>query len=206
MLGFLPDFLRPGLAEREERRFTKYLPRNLDVVDLGAGRGETGAKAASRLLHGQRYVGLEMQHELVAVAEARVRRSAPSGVAVRVLHGAICSTRATVGVWRPAHWSGCATMEGTEAPTYTLTSLLEVVGMRGDYSLLMDIEGAETDVFANDGKALERCRVMILELHGGPPNIINPWSMPTADTLARVLALGFHLVARGRGEVYALAR
>jgi FkbM family methyltransferase len=199
---FLPEWLRSG--EREEKRLTRYVPRHLDVVDLGAGKGEVGARAVSRLLSGRRYVGLEMQPELVAVAETRVRRGAHPGVHVRVVHGAICSTAPTVGIWNPGQWHSCATTHGTTAPAVTLTTLLERAGITGAYTLLMDIEGAETDVIANDHAALRRAAFIIVELHDGHPQAVNPWACPARESLARLLALGLTVKYRGRGEVYAL--
>src|SRR5687768_13616052 len=88
----LPDWLRLRVGEREERRLTKYLPRDLDLVELGVGRAGVASKAVRRLASGRRYVGLEMQGHLLLESVRTIRRAAPPGVTVELVHGAICST------------------------------------------------------------------------------------------------------------------
>ena len=206
LTDILPNWF-PLVPEKEERHFASTLiPRHLDVVDLGAGRGQTGRRAVRRLAPGRRYLGLEMQRDLVPVAYRAVKASAPEGVSVQVIHGAICSTAPTVSVWDAGEWSACATTSGTDIPAFTLTRFLEEYGIRDDYSLLMDIEGGESDVIENDQRALERCRCLIVELHDGRPHPVNPWGASTQELLARLIRSGFHLVKRGRCEVYVLQR
>ena len=97
-------------------------------------------------------------------------------------------------------------MQGSEAPSFTLTSLLAQTGIDGPYSLLMDIEGGESDVLMNDEKVLSHCERMIVELHDSRPTAVNPWGRSVAHCLDRLHDLGFRIIDRGRGAVYALAR
>jgi FkbM family methyltransferase len=194
-------------GEREERRFArKYVRPRSDVVDLGAGKLLTGREALGRLLPGTRYVGLEMQADLLAEARRVALSVASPGVHVCLVHGAICSTREAVGVWSPGSWEGCATTTGDTVPCFTLARLLDEYGIRDGYSLLMDIEGAECDVIANDEKALQRASFILVELHDGSPHSINPWACKASESLVRLQALGFTVIHRGRGEVYALEK
>jgi FkbM family methyltransferase len=193
-----------GREERAELALVRRLvPSDRDVVDLGASVGIVGARAVKRLAPAQRYVGVEMQEWAARLARENVHRAAPH-LASTVVCAAICSTRASVGAHDPGDPSAVATTDGDAIPTTTLTRIVREHGIRPGYTLLMDVEGSEADIFANDASALADAGLIIAELHAGRATALNPWATSVRSLLARAQALGFRVVARGQGEVYAL--
>lgn len=82
-------------------------------------------------------------------------------------------------------------MPGTEVAATTLSRVLSDFGVRDGYTLFMDIEGSESDLLTNDASALERCSMMIVELHDASPTHANPWGCSAEESLSRLGTLGF---------------
>jgi FkbM family methyltransferase len=205
---------RAGLAygpERWERIFlARHVPKGLDVVELGTSTGSVGALVVRRMTPGARYVGLEIDNQLVPEASRRI--GAVGGTkSWRVICGAIgVYPHERVGVYRPGpHYAGGAT-DGDEVRAYRLSEVLEEGGIRGQYALLMDIEGSECGVLAHDADALARCRVMVAELHdcSRGATTVNPNAMPLVRQLALIAELGFRFIEKppNATSVYAFTR
>lgn len=186
------------------KRFFRAAP-TVDVVELGTSVGVVGSRLVRRLAPGRRYVGLEMQAWAAAVGERTIRRHAPKGVSVDVFWGAVCSAHDMVGVYAPGPIATAGAMRGTAVPSVTLGELLERAGVTGDYVLMMDIEGSESDVFANDTAALGGCQAVVVELHDCIPTDTNPWGCAATQALSMIAALGFRARARV-GAAYYLER
>jgi FkbM family methyltransferase len=195
-----------GLAERAELRLvTHHLMPYADVVDLGASIGIVGARAVRRLAPGRQYVGVEMVPWAADIARRNLERHAPPHVDVTVVNAAICSASQAVGIYYPGRLASAGAMSGTEVAATTLSRVLSDFGVRDGYTLLMDIEGSECDVLTNDASALERCSMMIVELHDASPTHANPWGCSTEESLSRLAALGFCVRDRF-ASVYRLER
>lgn len=86
-----------------------------------------------------------------------------------MVNAAICSAYQSVGIYDPGRLASAGAMPGTEVAATTLSRVLSDFGVRDGYTLFMDIEGSESDLLTNDASALERCSMMIVELHDAFP-------------------------------------
>lgn len=161
-----------GFYESAEIRFVqRYLPRNIDVVELGASLGGVSAQIARKLEPGRRLVCVEANAVLLPLLELNVRANA-KGVDLMVLHGAIdyASSAETVAFMKAEqNIDSRLAREGEESrsvsvPRIDLSWLLEHHRI-GDYVLVSDVEGAEAGLIQCDKPALARCRLIIAELH-----------------------------------------
>jgi FkbM family methyltransferase len=205
-----------GLYERSETRFVeRWLPRDLDVVELGASIGVVSCHIA-RLLGGRRrLICVEANGRLIQQAE---RNIAINGWSHRVVfvHGAIDYSNGDLSAARfsvAAHNNlgsrltpRDATGESIDVPVVTLSQILLNHGI-GDFALVCDIEGAEAGLIENDARALSRCRFIVIELHeandGGVRADLN-------DMIGALESLGFVMRARSglrsRGPVCVFER
>jgi len=156
-----------GAYEYSERYLIrKWLPRNLDVVELGASIGIISREILTRIEPQARLIAIEALQQLVDFAKSNISIRYPSH-RWQVAQGAIaygCSKVAFAsGV---EHIAGRIGSEGNQE--IRATSLARILHdfRIGDYSLVMDIEGAEHEVLRHDLESLERCQCVIVELHG----------------------------------------
>jgi FkbM family methyltransferase len=157
-----------GMYEGDELRFVKtHLPRERDVVELGASVGAVSSLIAKVLNPASRLICVEANDALIPEAARNVKRNAPSAN-VQFLHGAIDysingkTTQLQLGESQRSR-------VGTEGPTITvprltLSSIL-ADNTINDYTLVCDIEGAEESLLQSDAEAFRRCRTVIIELH-----------------------------------------
>jgi FkbM family methyltransferase len=184
-----------GFYESAEIRFVqRYLPADLDVVELGASIGVVSAHIARRLAKGRRLLCVEPNPGLHGLVERNVGLNA-SGVALRMVHGAVAYGGSSVrfAVARKNIDSRIAVDgDGVHVPAVRLGALLQQEGL-GDYALVSDIEGGEAALLAEDGGALARCRLVIAELHatehGGR-------AVSVEDLVCSLVGLGFSIVDR----------
>jgi FkbM family methyltransferase len=194
-----------GFYESAESRLVRsYLPLDLDVVELGASIGAVSAQIARRLGPGRRLISVEANPALLDLLATNVRRNAPQ-VRHEVVHAAISYfVGKTVALTLGKDTLGSALASTShsrrivEVPSITFRRLLDSRDI-SDFALVSDIEGAEALVFSEDSAALERCRLMIIELH---PTIVRGRPISVEDLRAQIQALGFSLLAR-RGPVCA---
>ncbi len=181
------------LYESSEIRFIqRYLPANLDVIELGSSLGAVSAQIARRLAPGRRLICVEANPGLRGLASRNVHLNVPQAV-VNALEAAIAygteTVRFEIGRTSTDSRVGSA---GVEVPAIRLGQVLEHTGI-GEYALVSDIEGAEAGIIVNDAAALGRCRFIVAELHA----TVNDGTVLSVDELlARLLSLGFILVAR----------
>lgn len=197
-----------GLYENRELRCLKrHLRPDLDVVDLGASIGVSGAHAARRLRPGIRYVAVEANpalHDLLArnlvshsnsVILARALDASPgAGDTVTLALGP--TTDASRIEQNPAGYDGAVAVR-----RQTLSDLLRQEGL-SRFQLLCDIEGSEASLFLNDPDAFRHCELMIIELHRTYAN--GRW-FSVADLRDLVLSLGFRIVGQ-EDPVYVFSR
>jgi hypothetical protein len=87
------------------------------------------------------------------------------------------------------------------AQTTTLREICEEFSL-GSFQLICDVEGAELEIIEQDRAVLEKCRLLIIELHEAH----RPARSVSAGQLREMLLdQGFHVMA-GNGNVLALTR
>jgi len=159
-----------GVYEYPERVLIKrWLPSNLDCIELGCSIGVISRVILQKLEPKRRLIAVEASDELLTLAK---RNSATAGFSSRFMpvHAAIHYDGDTVVFARHAeHIRGkiakSAQGEGSTTPCATLAQVIRKSGL-GSYSLVMDIEGSEFDLIAKDSANLSGCQVIIVELHG----------------------------------------
>lgn len=160
-----------GIYEANESRLVEaHLAGDLDVVELGASLGFITAFAARKLQSGRRVVAVEPNPELTPLIRRNVMANAPFSE-LTVVESAIDYTNTSVelilGVRNIDSRVGeaVAATKSVRVQARTLSQILEESGIRGDYALIMDIEGAEVQVLEHEREALSRARQVIVECH-----------------------------------------
>ena len=144
------------------------------IIDLGTSLGVLGAVACRTVPGGARVIGVEANPDLLRVARQNLSCNAPDSpyADVTVAHGAIDYSRppgASVafdasGIHVGAALAAAGGTRTFSAPVVRLGSLLAQNGVY-TYTLLMDIEGAESGVLLDEPEALDQCQQMIVEFH-----------------------------------------
>jgi FkbM family methyltransferase len=143
----------------------RHLPRDLDVVELGASLGVTGTHVLALIAPGRRLIAVEANPRLIGP----LRRALDDPRAV-VVHAAIASVHEPTITFElhpsnlRSRLGGPGTGELVEVPSTSLGALLDEHAL-DDYALVADVEGAEAAVVLGEPAALDRCRVAIIELH-----------------------------------------
>ena len=189
------------LYERHEIALIRtHMLTGLDVLELGAGIGVTGSHVLRRLDRGRRLVSVEANDALLPTLRSNLARH-QGNHDVTVLHAAVSySGSASVTLnHSPEHMTsrlGSPSAAEVAVPATTLGALVERFGL-DNYVLISDIEGAESDVIIRDGRALESCQQIIVELHGSASDITR--------MLTSLAGLGF-VVSAHRKTIYAFER
>ena len=153
------------LYERAEVRFAlKYFSNSERVLELGGNRGAVSSMLLQRLPSTARLVSLEANPDLVPDLKRNLARNS-RGRLVEGRHVALSDgslvlfdgSRGSLG-------SSMSATTGTEVPTATLAEVVDSLEW-DEFSLLSDVEGAETSFILGDGTGLERCQRMVIELH-----------------------------------------
>lgn len=197
-----------GLYEKAETQFVqRYLPAGHDVVELGSSLGVVTAHIARKLEHGRRLICVEANPMLAAEISRNVATNAP-GQQLEVVTAAIDYSGRREVPFRLAQMnvdSRVATACGADTvavEALALSTLLNRYNV-GDYSLVMDIEGAEAEILLSDAAALERCQAIIAEFHEAS----GAFGSLTIEEMGQIVTsrLGFLQVAR-RGDIFAFTR
>lgn len=163
------------IYESAEIRFIKkYLRTDLDVVELGSSLGVVSSHIAKKLNPSCRLFCVEANPDLLDTIRINLGQNAPALQASviqcaihyskdqkRTVHFEIGSTNTTSCVAEKINID-----ESFSVPTITLSRILKNHKI-GKYALVSDIEGAEAALIFNDGKSLEKCEQIIIELHEG---------------------------------------
>lgn len=160
--------------ESSEYRFAKrYLPVDVDVVELGASMGVISCTVAHHIAPGRQVISVEADPRIARILEGNL---ALNGCAdkVEVVPKAIHygeSPTVSFGIGESTVAGridgGSAGLQQIEVPATTLGALVErVKGHR--YALISDIEGLEWQVLGNDRAAVLNAAIVIMELHDSP--------------------------------------
>ena len=197
-----------GFYEAAEVAFVeRHLPRDRDVVELGASLGVVSAHVARRLESGRRLVCVEANGRLLPCLKRNVSAAGP-GVHAEFINAVVSYEEGTDRGFvvrgdhlasRLAQPSECAS--ATEVASVTLGEVVARAGLEG-FTLVTDIEGAEAAVFAMDGVVLNGCGLIIAELHDTEWRGVRT---SVEDLMHAIGTLGFSLRER-RGAVCAFGR
>jgi FkbM family methyltransferase len=190
----------------ETRMIRSVLPGSTTVVELGSSLGVTTAHIAAAMAPGGHLVCVEANPQLIPGLTARVGERT-AALRVDVIHAAVtghCGT-ATLTVTEQTTGSSLSGSRrggpGVQVPALTLREVLRRAAV-GEYSLVSDIEGAESSFLLTDPGALGNCRSAVLELHD---TVVGGQDVTVADLMDAAVSAGF-TVLRQHGPVVALAR
>lgn len=159
--------IRLGLYERAERYMaTTFYTGERDVVELGASLGVISCELARKRRPGVRQVIVEADPQLAQ----RARRNLALNGFDDVIVEQCAIDYSGAGTVRFSGGQGLAGQVDRggdiEVPAVTLSQLLDRHGI-ADFDLVMDIEGAEDAVLAQDPEALWRCARILVECDAG---------------------------------------
>ncbi len=153
---------------QEEYQCVPQLPDVRSIIDAGANVGYATRYFLARFPDA-RILAIEPDP---SNAETLRRNLSHEAVPVEVIEGAVWPTRGHVSVLRGhfrdgREWAtqvGQPSEQGPHVPTFTMRELISRMGNRIDI-LKIDIEGAETAIFAADPGLLSHVRCCVIELH-----------------------------------------
>lgn len=197
-----------GFYEDYELDFVRrYLPGDLDVVELGSSIGVLSSHIAQRLLPERTLVCVEPNPHLIAVLDSNIRRNAPNSI-TRLLNIAVDysgGAEVPLSISSNTAWSKVDIArrelagECVMVKAKTLSAILTEAAI-SRYALVCDIEGAEAGVIFADQAAFDGCQHIIIELHDtelqGRPVAVEE-SRKEIETV-----LGFTLIARRSNAFY----
>jgi len=158
-----------GVYEYPERVLIEHwLPSDVDCIELGCSIGVISRVILKKLRADKRLTGVEASAPLLDLAK---RNIAAAGFSARFnpVWGAVHYGSDSVAFAENAdHIRGSVAVESTAGHTTVpcVTLAEAVAGLSAPFSLVMDVEGSEFDVVANDSGSLANCRVIIAEVHG----------------------------------------
>lgn len=201
-----------GFYEGAEVRFVqKYISRDCDVIEIGSSIGVVSSNIARRLNPAKRLVCVEADPRLASIICQNIEANAPEAnviletlaVAYSVPVGEkVCFTLAERHVDSRVSRSGNEDSMSIGVPSATLTSIVEKYSI-DRFALVCDIEGAEKEIIENEFSALEKCNLIIIELH----DTETPTGTVTAEGLGKRIEQlhGFRQID-GKGRVRVFAR
>jgi len=195
-----------GRYEAPELAFIRqYLPRDLDVLELGASIGVASARIAQRLPPKRRLICVEANPHLGPLIEQNVALNT-AGCALVVLNQAIDysgqpSVRLQISETntnsRLSRDAG-----GLAVAATTLTALITQFALKS-FVLVADIDGAELGLILHDQAGLSQVQQLIIELHA-TEYLGEVW---TPERMCAALVTTHHFRVRAvRGPVYVFDR
>lgn len=184
--------LMRGTYENAERILVeRYLDPSIHLIELGGSLGVLSSLLAKKLAANVRYDIVEANTAIVDVCRRNAQSAKPQ-CDVHVHNKAIAygATEVSFHASENVHVSrlGNSGQNGNiTVQAVQLSQLLAISGSPSHYTLVMDIEGAEYDVFLNDPAAFETCDLAIIEIH---PDAFASNGHNEADFMALVAKAG----------------
>jgi FkbM family methyltransferase len=160
-----------NLYERAEvDQLRKYLRPDLDVIELGASLGVVSTQVLKILNPGKKLVSVEANPNLRDCLTRNINLNT-NGQLAEVLSAAVSYDGEEIEIdiglsnlTTSLSKSAGSTGNSRRVKTITLKSILEKHSIT-DFQLVCDIEGAEIQIISNDAKSLQKCSLLIIELH-----------------------------------------
>jgi FkbM family methyltransferase len=157
-----------GLYESAEiRMINKYLPVNMDLVELGSSIGGVSCVLAKKLSPQNKLICVEANPNLLSLLTKNLTVNAPEKK-IKVINGAITYDNLDEVSFLVSHCSLSSSLgEGDNAVVVPAVRLKDIIQSENltDYILICDIEGAEVEIILNDTESLLACKLAIFELH-----------------------------------------
>ena len=189
-----------GVWESAEIRFSKRFAQTDTIIELGSSVGVT-LGVLSNLRRNTKFVCVEASATNFEKLSCLQKQLSPTNVYL-LINKAIAYGKDYVG-FASTSTTGSKideTIKGSESsvPTITLTRLLEENQVNDKYTLITDIEGAESEIFFEDEVALKNCVRIIAELEDTP-------SYSIEDQINKLISIEFS-VTESYGNVFVFSR
>jgi FkbM family methyltransferase len=160
------------IYEGAEIRFIKkYFPLGYDTIELGSSIGVVSCYIRSKMLKENKLICVEAFPKLCEISVENLQlnggldNSKVYNLAVNYLEGDIDIYFNPGGSNTTGSISTVWTGEGSIIIDKTSLSKVKDGNNIKEYVLVMDIEGAEIEIFLNEEKALVECKHLFVELH-----------------------------------------
>jgi FkbM family methyltransferase len=159
-----------GVYEYPERKLIqRWLPVDLDCIELGCSIGVISRFILRKLEPERRLFAVEASERLLGLATQNVAAAGLLDRFTSTLGAVHYEGHYVTFVDHGEHIRGKvarhSSADGIPTRCVTLAGIVKTNSIE-DYSLVMDIEGSEFDVIANDSAYLRNCRAVIAEIHG----------------------------------------
>lgn len=200
--------LMQGRYEEPERRLVeRFINPTLPLIEVGGSLGVLSAFIGRKLHPRTPYLVVEANTRIIETCRANARTGRGPDGRVTVMNCALAygASEVSFPVDDNIHanrLNGTA-QETITVPAHTLAALRQMLDPGPDpFTLVMDIEGYEFDVFETDGETLRECKLAIVETH---PGLFAERGRSLDGFLALVRDLGFEILAQD-GVSYAFGR
>jgi FkbM family methyltransferase len=158
--------MKDGYELPERIMVERHLDPALPLIELGGSLGILSSLLARKLNAGTRYDIVEANSAIIDVCEQNAKSGSPTcTVNIHNLAIAYGADEVSFHASENIHISKLSTNGNVTVKAVTLSKLLTLAGSPEQYTLVMDIEGAEYDVFENDPQAFANCTLAIVETH-----------------------------------------
>jgi FkbM family methyltransferase len=159
-----------GVYEYPERLLiSRWLPNDLDCVELGCSIGVISRVILSKLNPACRLIAVEASEKLLDLTRKNLQTVGAFSRFTAIHRAVHYEGETVIFASQMDHIRGrIATSghsNGTKTPCITLKQLIEGNSLQ-KFSLVMDIEGSEFDVVERDSDSLTGCQAIIAEVHG----------------------------------------
>jgi len=189
-----------GIYEHPERYLiSKFLPRDKDVLELGSSLGIVTRSILKLLAPGRRVVSLDANIDLKDFWDLNVSKYLKSSRQAILENCLIAYSNAAGFIYGPDSLSGRASQSGPvkRVRNTSLQQVLKQFSFHDEFSLIIDIEGMEYMVLAQESDLVRRAAFVCVEMHGSEEE--------TLAFLKSMRQLGFFLLEQ-KHAVYAWAK
>ena len=189
-----------GVWESAEIRFSKRFAQTDTIIELGSSVGVT-LGVLSNLRSNTKFICVEASATNFKKLSDLQKKLSTKNV-YSLINKAIAYGKDNVG-FSYISTTGSKIDETIKdsknsVPTITLTRLLEENRISGKYTLITDIEGAESEIFFKDEVALENCVRIIAELE-------ETSSYSIEEQINKLISVGFR-ITESYGNVFVFSR
>lgn len=160
--------MRGQYEEAERQLIERYLDPSLPVVEFGGSLGVVSAYVGSRINADTPHTIVEANGTIAQTCQRNANASRHD-VQSEVITAALAYGTDSVSfdVSENFHISKLASEPGSGnlVPATSLEKVVSQTAPEGDYSLIIDVEGAEFDLFLQEPHMFKRCALAIVEYH-----------------------------------------